>query len=166
MPKILPIITKENKILITPAKLVAERDITGKKISDLIQSMQLTLKNTPEGIGLAAPQVGSLWQVFIVDQEALKFDPEKPLDPEAHQKKKRDYKYFVFINPQITKMSKKKTSQIEGCLSVPGVVGMVLRPEKITIMARDETGRKFSRGAAGFFARVIQHECDHLEGIL
>jgi peptide deformylase len=63
-------------------------------------------------------------------------------------------------------LSRKKVDGSEGCLSVPGKFGIVRRNEKITVEALDENGKKITRGAANFFARVLQHELDHLEGIL
>mgnify|MGYP001564786565 CR=1 FL=1 len=78
----------------------------------------------------------------------------------------REWKYYVFINPVVKNISKKKQDSSEGCLSIPGKFGFVKRHEKITVKAYDETGRKITRGASRFFAKVLQHELDHLQGIL
>ena len=72
----------------------------------------------------------------------------------------------VFINPKIIKISKKKQTVKEGCLSVVGVFGVIVRAEKITLEAYNEKGEKFSRGASGLLSQVFQHEMDHLNGIL
>jgi peptide deformylase len=72
----------------------------------------------------------------------------------------------VYINPELTNVSRKKTDKHEGCLSVRGKWGMVPRYEKATVRAYDEQGRRFTRGASGFLAHIFQHEMDHLDGIL
>ena len=81
-------------------------------------------------------------------------------------RKKKQWTYYTFINHIIRKSSKKKTSETEGCLSVPKTYGTVERSEKITVEAYDETGKKFQRGTSKLYARVMQHEIDHLNGIL
>ena len=78
----------------------------------------------------------------------------------------REWKYYVFINPAAKKTSKVFLEDAEGCLSVPGRFGIVKRHEKMIMQAIDEHGKKFIRGASGFFARVMQHELDHLNGTL
>ncbi len=137
--------------------------------------MKETLKGTSDGVGLAAPQVGKSLRLFIVSDEAEEIDRLKDTKPDsqnniASTKTKpypiRDWHYYVFINPHIITTSRKKIDGPEGCLSVPGVFGTIKRQEKITVRAIDEYGKKFTRGASRFFARVIQHELDHLEGNL
>ncbi|MFQ3547068.1 MAG: peptide deformylase, partial [Termitinemataceae bacterium] len=98
------------------------------------------------GIGLAGPQVGLLQRIFIVHIEG-----ETPR---------------VFINPTIIGTSPEQSQYEEGCLSIPGMYADVNRPEKITIQAWNERGRPFTLDAEGLLARVIQHEYDHLEGVL
>lgn len=140
-------------------------------------AMKHTLAITPDGVGLAAPQVGESLRLFIVSEEAEEID--KARAREAKQKsttgertvegkpyEMRDWKYYVFINPEVLNKSQKKLQGAEGCLSVPDVFGVSTRREKITVVAYDEKGKKFTRGASHFFARVMQHELDHLEGIL
>ena len=82
------------------------------------------------------------------------------------KKKIREWRSYVYINPVIKKTSRRSLDDAEGCLSVKDTFGMVKRAEKITVEAYDEKGVKFMRGASRFFARVLQHELDHLEGIL
>ena len=76
----------------------------------------------------------------------------------------REWRYDVFINPIIKRIAKKKLSDIEGCLSVPGKFGIVRRADKITVEAYNEQGKKFIKSAVRFVARVMQHELDHLDG--
>lgn len=154
------------------AKEVPLDSISTPKIRSLIARMEQALKQTPDGVGLAAPQIGESLRIFIVSEEAEEIDRlgrprrseqgellEKPYEP-------REWKYSVFINPVIKKTSRKKLEDTEGCLSVRGKYGVVKRHEKLTLEYCDETGKKITRGFSKFFARVVQHECDHLEGVL
>lgn len=172
-----PIVQEPHKVLRANAAEVKVSEISGPKIKRLVAEMKETLKNTPDGVGLAAPQIGESLQVFIVSEEAEEIDEAKKkghsrrnndnLD-EVRDKpyEEREWKYFTFINPRVRKISRKKIEDTEGCLSVRGVFGTVKRHEKITVEAYDEHGKKFTRGASNFFARVLQHEIDHLNGIL
>jgi peptide deformylase len=98
------------------------------------------------GIGLAAPQVGKLISLFIAQEEE-----GKPL---------------VFINPEIIGTSLETVPYEEGCLSIPGMYEEVIRPESVLIQAYNEKGRPFKRECSGLLARIVQHELDHLKGIL
>ena len=102
-----------------------------------------------DGIGLAANQVGLPIQLFVVNLAA------KPGEGEEH----------VFINPVLSQPKGSATAE-EGCLSIPGVYGSVARPEKIRVQAFDATGQPIDMLLDGMFARVVQHEFDHLEGVL
>ena len=173
MARVLPVVKEPNKILRGTARPVPVSEITKPKIQGLISDMKETLKNTTDGVGLAAPQVGEPLRLFIVSEEAEEIDRvekelrhKKTLPQEKEPYEKRKWKYYVFINPAVKKVSKTKLERAEGCLSVPGKFGEVRRHEKITVEAYDENGKKFTRGASRFFARVIQHELDHLEGTL
>lgn len=176
MSKELKIIITPNKVLRQEAKEVASEAIKTPKIRELVLNMKETLKKTPNGVGLAAPQVGESLRVFIVSEEAEEIDrtdkkrwEEVEGELQRNEEKpyeKREWKYYVFINPVVKKVAKKKLEGPEGCLSVPEKFGLVKRSEKITIQYFDETGKKFTRGFTKFFARVIQHELDHLNGAL
>ena len=111
----------------------------------LIQAMYETLENA-EGIGLAAPQVGVDKRFFIVSL------------PDGTKRE--------FINPEITGFSVETNPYEEGCLSVPGVYHDVVRPSKVIVKAQDANGVEFTLKASGLMARVIQHEYDHLDGVL
>jgi peptide deformylase len=99
-----------------------------------------------QGVGLAGPQVGINEKIFVVDV--------------------KDAKPLVFINPSIIETSEEKCGFEEGCLSIPNVWAEVTRPAKVTVQAWNERGRPFTLKTGGLLARVIQHECDHLEGVL
>lgn len=153
----------ENPALRETAQAVPLSEIGSPKLDTLIKDMKGLLSHEQYGVALAAPQVGEPIRLFIVAGKALLKAEESegeerdsmPVPPDA-----------VYINPVMTKVSRKKTDKHEGCLSVRGKWGMVPRAEKATITAYDERGKKFTRGASGFLAHIFQHEMDHLEGIL
>lgn len=172
-----PIVKKPDKVLRRKAAEVPVRNIPTSRIRHLISEMKKALKSTPDGVGLAAPQIGESLRIFIVSEEAEEIDKAEKAGWERRKKdapamknekpyEEREWRYYVFINPTVQNTSRKKLEGSEGCLSVPGKYGAVKRHEKITVAAYDESGKKFTRGASRFFARVMQHELDHLNGIL
>ena len=104
-----------------------------------------------QGVGLAAPQVGLTQRLFVLNDEG---DPEKP------------ERNMALINPTIKKTFGKKTRLEEGCLSLPGVNADILRPDGCLVHAFDEHGNEFEKEFTGFLSRIIQHEYDHLQGVL
>ncbi|MCK5201352.1 MAG: peptide deformylase [Spirochaetales bacterium] len=116
-----------------------------RKLEDLVVAM-IDAMHTGDGIGLAGPQVGVEKRIFICHI------PDD--DPR------------IFINPEIIGTSQEQSPYEEGCLSIPGVYSEVTRPESITIQAWSLDGKPFKMEADGILARVIQHEIDHLKGIL
>ena len=180
MPEKRSIVINPQKILRGPTKEIPVSAIPTKKIQNLIEDMKATLAETPNGVGLAAPQVGESLRLFIASEEAEEIDrAEKKKGKSVRRGKiltdageeeeayeKRVWKHYTFINPKMLNRSRTKIDRAEGCLSVPKKFGDVKRFEKITVEAYDENGKKFTRGTARFFARVIQHELDHLDGAL
>lgn len=176
----LPIVKEPASVLRGTARDIAVADISSRRIQNLIRAMKHTLKHTPDGVGLAAPQVGFPLRLFIISEEAEEIDraqqqkkegiPADETDTSRHGDDKpyleREWKYYVFINPRVLRKSRDKIPGPEGCLSVPKIFGTVQRHMKISVTAHDEHGKKITRGAARFFARVMQHELDHLEGVL
>lgn len=146
------------------AEAVALEDITSPAIRGLILEMRRILAATPDGVGLAAPQVGDGLRLFIVSEEAAAIGKGE-LAAGSEQEKKQ-WRSFVFINPVLKKRSREKTPMAEGCLSLPGRFGIVPRSEKVLLSWHDERGHRHTRGFTRFFARVIQHEMDHLDGLL
>ncbi len=153
------IITVDNDVLRKKAELIPVEEITSPEIQKIIKDMSDALRNTKDGIGIAAPQIGISKQIFIASEEALQENPEE-------QKTKEEWEHYVFINPEIIKISKTKTGGSEGCLSVPQKYGQVERADKVKIKAYNEKGEQIERGASGLFARLFQHEVDHLSGVL
>lgn len=136
-----------DEILRKKSKVV---EVIDDKIKQLIEDMHDTLKHSDDGIGIAAPQVGVLKRIIVIDLSA-----------------DEDYKGVVYklVNPVITKQKGEQVCR-EGCLSVPGVLGDVVRPKEITVEALDENGKKVVIKAKDLLAIVLSHEIDHLDGIL
>ncbi len=151
------IFQKGEKVLRLKAKEVPLEEIKSGKIQEIIKQMQKAILENAEALAIAAPQIGEDLRIFVISEWTLNPKSEKP---------KAEFKNFVFINPKIVKTSKKKAFFPEGCLSAPEFTGTTLRPEKVTVEAYDRNGKKFQRGASGLLAQAIQHEIDHLDGIL
>ncbi|RMD59031.1 peptide deformylase [Candidatus Parcubacteria bacterium] len=144
MPKILPILTDGHPVLRQVSCLIQQDEIKKPKIKNLIADMKVTMQKN-DGIGLAAPQVGENLRLIVVNtKEGI----------------------LCLINPLITKKSWRKETAEEGCLSLPGIFCQVKRSRNITCRFQDERGKTHSINAKGLLARVIQHEIDHLDGIL
>ena len=124
------------------------------EINTLIQDMHDTMEAL-EGAGLAAPQIGVSQQVVIF---GVKFNQRYP-DAE-------EVPYTVLLNPVLTPLTQEVEQDWEGCLSVPGLRGMVSRFTRLRYRGVDQYGKPIDRTVEGFHARVVQHECDHLQGIL
>ncbi|MBU1558091.1 peptide deformylase [Patescibacteria group bacterium] len=145
------ILQKENPILREKAQEIDLEDISSAKIKKLIADMKKILEKQENGAALAAPQVGEPLRLFIISEKIS--GDEKTI-------------HTIYINPEITKLSKKTEWMEEGCLSVKGIYGKVKRSTNCNIVAYDENGKKFTRGAGGLLAQIFQHETDHLNGIL
>lgn len=124
------------------------------ELDALIRDMVDTMDDY-DGAGLAAPQIGVSQRVVIFGVESNPRYPDADAVPMT-----------VLINPEITVLSDQVEGGWEGCLSVPGMRGLVERPAHIRYRGRDAQGGQIDRHAEGFHARVVQHECDHLDGIL
>ena len=121
----------------------------------LVADMQDTMQ-AANGAGLAAPQIGEDLQVVIFGTDAP--NPRYPDAPPVPR--------TVLVNPRITPIGEEEDEDWEGCLSVPGLRGVVPRWRRIRYSGYDEKGRPIEREVEGFHARVVQHECDHLVGTL
>ena len=124
------------------------------ELAALLQDMRDTMAHL-NGAGLAAPQIGVNLRVVIFGVTANPRYPDAEAVPDT-----------VLINPVLTPLSEETDEAWEGCLSVPGMRGVVPRWTQLKYAGIDEQGRPFERSVSGFHARVVQHECDHLDGIL
>jgi len=147
MPKLLRLHTLPSDEKILRAKNSELTFPLSTKVRELIEDMKLTVKKAP-GIGLAAPQVGSNLMLAIIHLEEF------------------GIKSFALINPKIVSKSIRKTPMEEGCLSIPGVFGMVKRPAKVEVAGFTEQGKAVRIKADKLLAKVLQHEIDHLNAIL
>ncbi len=126
----------------------------GGELRELLRDMRDTMK-AHNGVGLAAPQIGAGLRVVIFGVERNTRYPDAESVPET-----------VLINPVVTPLDERMEEAWEGCLSLPGLRGLVPRYLNIRYRGYDENGAAIDRTASGFHARVVQHECDHLDGIL
>ncbi len=153
---ILPIVLYGSKVL--REKSVEIQNITRPEVKKFIRNLYETMRGA-QGIGLSAPQVGYAVKAFVVDATPLYDEEENPDE---------SVKDFVrtFINPEIVEYKGEKINYEEGCLSIPGVRANVVRPDIIRIKYYDEEGNFYDEEYDGMVARIIQHEYDHLLGIL
>ena len=121
-------------------------------LKNLLDDMIETMRDAP-GVGLAAPQVGVSKRVVVVEFG----DEEDDTIPKQ---------LYVLINPEIINKSNDMVAGIEGCLSVPGLVGEVERAKVVTVSAQDQSGAKIKIRAQGWLARIFQHEIDHINGLI
>ncbi len=188
-----PIVQIGAEVLRHKAKPVAKKDFNSPQLKATVAKMRRVLAKEEFGVAIAAPQIGVPLRLFVIaakafetdkkdgedgtlEQDSLKRTPHQPRhlirrgpkeraeDATAHED--RNSKDMVFINPEITRLSRKKKEMSEGCLSVRDIYGTVLRHEKASVHAFDISGKPFDYHASGLIAHIFQHECDHLDGIL
>jgi peptide deformylase len=150
-------------IVYFPAAILRRRaDVVPRADDDTrrVAQRMIELMFEAEGIGLAAPQVGLPWRMFVVHVPPSE---DRPLEAEPAVATSSP---LVFIDPVLSDPVGAPEGYDEGCLSLPEITGEVLRPPVITVTASDLEGRRFSRTATGLLGRCLQHEYDHIEGVL
>lgn len=143
------IVLMGDPVLRTEAEAVPDEEF-GDELLALVNDMFETMY-AAEGVGLAAPQIGISRRIFVVDTR----DEEDP-----------NLGKYALVNPEIVEFSKQKEKEVEGCLSIPGLEEMVERPWAVKLVARDPQGNPVEMDAEALMARALQHELDHLDGIL
>lgn len=143
------VITIPHETLTSKARKVKNFD---NDLRQLIDDMVETMREAP-GVGLAAPQVNVRQRVIVVE-----FGDEE--DEEAPRK------LYTVVNPEIKRRSQDTVMGIEGCLSIPELVGEVERAESVTVKGQNPYGQQMKIKAKGWLARIFQHEIDHLDGVL
>ncbi len=147
------IVTLPDPVLRRKAHPVSKFD---KELQTLIDDMVDTMRDAP-GVGLAAPQVGISQRLIVVEYaEPPEDDEEKEVKP----------KLYVMVNPEIVKTSEQKVLGVEGCLSIPGLVGEVDRYTMVQIKGLNRRGQPMKVKAEGWLARIFQHEIDHINGVV
>ncbi len=157
--------TDSLQIVHYPADVLRRRALPVDPVTDDVRAVadrMIHLMREAEGIGLAAPQVALPWRLFVLDVPPSD-DGERSPD---HDPPTATTGPLVFINPVITTLEGPPEPFEEGCLSLPEIKGEVLRPPVVTIRALDRDGAEFTLRAGGLLARCIQHEFDHIEGVL
>jgi peptide deformylase len=127
----------------------------GPSLEALVTDMVDTMR-AADGLGLAAPQIGVPLRMIVIEMQPLRDENGNEIEPA---------RLYVYCNPEITEASGEEEGE-EGCLSVPGYVGVVRRATHVTVKGQDAKGRKIRTKAEGLLARAFQHEIDHLNGIL
>jgi peptide deformylase len=152
MVKLVP---ENHPALHTIATEITPEEFTDGTVKNILKNLRKALHSySNEGftaVAIAAPQIGISKRIFIIEDQS---------------KDRNALPSFIAINPQIVKFSKKTHVSGEGCLSIPDYYGLVKRSTNVTLRAQDENGKWFERGAGTLLAQIIQHEYDHLDGIL
>lgn len=159
--QILPLITYPNPILKEVSKSVNEVD---DNLRNLMKNMVATMYNE-RGIGLAAVQIGQLKRVLVMD---LNYEPNDNFGNSSNCdiSKIKNSKPRYFVNPEIIESSSETSSYKEGCLSFPGIRSEIIRPKKVTVKYLDYDGKEQIEEMDELFSTCIQHEIDHLNGIV
>jgi peptide deformylase len=147
------IVTLPEAVLRRKAHAVTKVD---KNLQTVIDDMVETMRDAP-GVGLAAPQIGLSERIIVVEYFEREEDEEKEEAPK---------KVWALLNPEIVKSSEETVTGVEGCLSIPGLVGEVERHAAIHVKGLNRHGKPVKIKAEGWLARIFQHEIDHLNGIL
>ena len=159
----LPIVQVGEAVLRQRARPLAPEEIHSKEIQKLIAHMRETVRKAP-GVGLAAPQIGLALQLAVIEDRK---EYHKELSAEQLAlRERRPVGFHVLINPTVTPLEDKTVEFFEGCLSLPGFFALVPRARRVRVECLDERGKPRRIEASGWYARILQHEIDHLYGHL
>lgn len=157
------ILDRKDPILRKQAVPVADSEFGSTKLKKEIEAMKKALHGEDDGVAIAAPQIGISKRIFVVSGKILTMIRRGVNEEELGEDTMEDE---IYINPEISKLSKKRTLLEEGCLSVRWLYGKVMRSDKARVRAYDFDGRPFSVDGSGLLAQIFQHEIDHLDGVL
>ncbi|CAI9114014.1 OLC1v1037485C1 [Oldenlandia corymbosa var. corymbosa] len=161
---VLPEIVKAgDPVLHEPAQEVPPEEIGSERIQKIIDDMVQVMRNAP-GVGLAAPQIGIPLKIIVLEdtEEYIGYARKD----EVKRQDRRPFDLLVVINPVLKKKGKRSALFFEGCLSVDGFRAVVERSLEVEVTGLDRAGKPIKVNAAGWQARIFQHECDHLDGTL
>jgi peptide deformylase len=159
----LKIVSVGEPVLRTPSQPLSIEQILSPRIQSLISYMRDTVRDAP-GVGLAAPQVGESLQLAVIED---RLEYHKTLTKaELKERGRTEVPFHVIVNPMVELLTESHQTFFEGCLSLPGFTGLVPRAEKVRVTCLDDRGEPRIIEAAGWYARILQHEIDHLHGAL
>jgi len=150
---LLKIVQTGDPVLRAPARPLTPKDIQSAELQQLIELMRETMRDAP-GVGLAAPQVGVPLQLAVIEDIG-----------ESEEQERRPVPFHVIATPRLT-LGDELVEHREGCLSVEGFQAVVPRARAVIVEALDHRGEAVTIRAAGWYARILQHEIDHLDGTL
>lgn len=160
---ILPIVQAGEPVLRQQARALRPNEIRSREIRELIADMKETMHAAP-GVGLAAPQVGRNLQLAVIEDRSeytKDWTPQQLADRE-----RKPVPFHVIINPRLTLLGDERVEFFEGCLSLAGLMALVARARRVRVECLDEKGEPRTIEASGWYARILQHEIDHLHGNL
>ncbi|HWF03170.1 MAG TPA: peptide deformylase [Candidatus Angelobacter sp.] len=160
---LLSIVQAGELVLRKPARALRPNEIRSREIRELIQQMKETMYGAP-GVGLAAPQIGQSIQLAVIEDR-----PEyiKDWTPEQlAERERQSVPFHVIINPKITLLGDEQIDALEGCLSLANLMALTPRARKVRVECVDEKGEPKIIEASGWYARILQHEIDHLGGTM
>jgi peptide deformylase len=159
----LEIVQVGTPVLRQQARSVTSDELASPRIQRLIADMRDTMRAAP-GVGLAAPQIGESLQLVVIEDPP---DYHAKLSAEELAAREREVVPFhVLVNPVLTVRTDEVVAAFEGCLSFAGFTMVVPRARKVRVEALDENGQRVVKVATGWYARILQHEIDHLNGIV
>jgi peptide deformylase len=142
---------------------LSKEQILSPSIQNVIEYMRETLRDAP-GVGLAAPQVGKSLQLAVIEDKA---EYHKALtESELKERGRSEIPFHVIVNPMVELIAESSRTFFEGCLSLPGFTALVPRAERVRVTCLDHRGEPRIIDASGWYARILQHEVDHLRGTL
>lgn len=160
---VLKIVQAGEPVLRQPARDLTPEEMTSPEVRQLITLMRDTMRDAP-GVGLAAPQVGVNLRVIVIEDRA-EYQAAVPAE-ELAARGRQPVNFHVLLNPRLVVEDATPAEFYEGCLSVNGFSALVRRASGVRVEAFDERGQPVSISARGWYARILQHEVDHLDGTL
>ncbi|XP_042489941.1 peptide deformylase 1A, chloroplastic [Macadamia integrifolia] len=162
-PNLPEIVKAGDPVLHEPASDVSVDEIGSEKMQKLIDDMIKVMRNAP-GVGLAAPQIGIPLKIIVLEdtKEYISYAPKE----ETRKQDRRPFDLLVILNPKLKKKNNKTALFFEGCLSVDGYRAVVERYLNVEVTGLDRYGQPIKVDASGWQARILQHECDHLDGTI
>ena len=159
----LKIVSVGEAVLRQQTRPLSPEEVRSPEIQQLIQHMRETMNDAP-GVGLAAPQVGVPLQLAVIEDKQEYFATATP--EQIAERERIPVNFHVIVNPVLHLKSEPNAEFFDGCLSVPGFTAIVPRARHVRVDCLDETGAAHVIEASGWYARILQHEIDHLRGVL